>query len=462
LEQVRAVRTSHFFPAVLCLAAALAVATAKAAAAEPSDDVVRAVIDLLGDKDRDMRAVGLEQVREEAKGPAATKRFAAVLPRLSAEAQAGLLDALADRADPAARPAVLEMLKYRDVQVRAAALRAAGSLGGINEVEILVDGLGSGPGAVKTAARAGLIRLRGPRINREIAARSAKASGTVRAELLGVLATRRATDCISTLLGAAEDGDAAVRAAAQAALGQLAGPESVPELVKAVLKAEPGEARDAAERVVMFACNRIADAAKRADPLLAVLAASSDEDQAALLPALGRVGGPKALQRIEAAIAGKDAACRAAGVRALCNWPDGSVAARLYDLARTAPQPAQRTMALAALIRVAPLPDGRPDAQRLAWLKRAWELSPREDDRKLILKRARAIRTLDALHFVVPYMMQEPYAQTACETVVELAHHKQLRQPNKAEFDAAIDAVLRISRDPKLIDRARRYKKGQT
>ena len=46
-------------------------------------------------------------------------------------------------------------------------------------------------------------------------------------------------------------------------------------------------------------------------------------------------------------------------------------------------------------------------------------------------------------------MDQPQFTQIACETVVELAHHKDLRQPNKAEFDKALDKVIALSKDPR-------------
>ena len=55
-----------------------------------------------------------------------------------------------------------------------------------------------------------------------------------------------------------------------------------------------------------------------------------------MLPTLGRVGGPAALKIVEAAIADKNPPRREAGIRALCNWPDASVAPKLIDLAQTA------------------------------------------------------------------------------------------------------------------------------
>ncbi len=119
-------------------------------------------------------------------------------------------------------------------------------------------------------------------------------------------------------------------------------------------------------------------------------------------------------------------------------------------------------MTLAALIRVAPLPDKRPDSERLALLKKAMEMSTRDAERSQVLRRARAIRTVETLRFLTPFLEQPEFAQLACESVVELAHHRGLRQPNKAEFDKALDKVIATSKDAVVVERANRYKRNQT
>jgi hypothetical protein len=70
--------------------------------------------------------------------------------------------------------------------------------------------------------------------------------------------------------------------------------------------------------------------------------------------------------------------------------------------------------------------------------------------------------SIDTLRFVLPYLEKPEYAQEACATIVELAHHRKLREPNKAEFDKALDAVILLCKDTDLVTRAKRYKKGQT
>jgi HEAT repeat protein len=456
------VRTSRFLLwmgmglAVIGFDARLAVATD-----ETGDELIQTIANLLSDNDKDMRALGLQQVREEVKGAAATKRFAAVLPKLAPEAQDGLLDALAERGDRAARPAVLEMLKSPEAAVRAAALRALGALGEPADVPLLAQSLAA-TDAEKAAARSGLVRLPGPSANAAILAESNRAGSEIRVELIALLAKRRATDTAAGILTAADDRDPSVRAAAMAALGQLGGPQHVAGMLKAVLKAEKGPQRDAAEKAVMFVCARSADANQRAEPVLAALAGLGASDNNALLPTLGRVGGPAALKVVEAALADANPQRQEAGLRALCNWPDSSVSARLLELSTSLRDPEQRLMAFRALIRVAALPDKRPDAQRLALLQQAMTLATRDEERSLILKRASAVRTVETLRFVVPYVEKPALAQMACETVVELAHHKDLRQPNKAEFDMALDKVIRTSKDRVIVHRAELYKQNLT
>src|SRR5436305_7915971 len=147
----------------------------------------------------------------------------------------------------------------------------------------------------------------------------------------------------------------------------------------------------------------------------------------------------------------------------MCNGPDGSVAPRLIEIAHTTDAPAERKLLVDALIRVAPLPDKqRSAAERLAMLKKGLELSSSHDQRAMALKRSAAILSVETLHFVEPYMDQPEFTVVACKAVVELAHHRELRQPNKAEFDAALNKVLKLSKDPEVILRANHYLKGET
>jgi len=89
-------------------------------------------------------------------------------------------------------------------------------------------------------------------------------------------------------------------------------------------------------------------------------------------------------------------------------------------------------------------------------------MSRRDQERILVLQRARAVRIPETLRYVLPFVDEPKLSEHACETIVELAHHRGLREPNKAEFHGALDQVIRTSQNATTVDRARRYKNNQT
>ena len=50
--------------------------------------------------------------------------------------------------------------------------------------------------------------------------------------------------------------------------------------------------------------------------------------------------------------------------------------------------------------------------------------------------------------------------QKACESLVELAHHRELRHPNLTEVGPILVKVASISKDPAIAERANRYRLG--
>ena len=181
-----------------------------------------------------------------------------------------------------------------------------------------------------------------------------------------------------------------------------------------------------------------------------------------VLSTLGRVGGSSALGEIEKAYASSNVSTHTAGLRALANWPDASVADRLMEIAKVDKHKDHQRIARMALLRIAPLPDGRSDLEKLELLKKATEMAANESEQSYALKRAAAIRLIETLRWVVPYLDNQTHRQQACATIVELAHHRQLRDDNKPEFHTALDRVIELSKDEVVIDRANRYKRGET
>ena len=437
-----------------------------ASGAEPApQDALQMTIDFLTRDDADFRAIGLDRVRHGLKGEAATQQFATLLSKLAPSRQLELTAALADRGDRAALPAVLALLQSsQEPAVRAAAVHAVGSLGGGSEVAVAaLTRFLAASDPERAAARRALTVIRGADATALIVAAAKQADVGLRPTLIDILADRRAITAMPDFTVAAVGDDAAIRTAAMRALGKFGGPDQVAGMVQGVLKAGAGGERDEAERALVTVCTQNTGKERAAEVLLAQFRAADDTAQEILLTVLGRVGGEGAISIVDGLVADPNAAKRKLGLTALSKWPDATVSQRLLDLLGTSQDPAERDQLLGALIRIAPLPDNKlNDQQKLELLQKTMSLCQRDEDRRRVLERANAIRTIETLRFVVPYLDDPNLAEPACLSVVELAHHRNIRDANKDEFAKALDKVLGTTTNEELVERAERYKQGQT
>jgi hypothetical protein len=433
------------------------------AADAPSDEFVQFVVKLIGESDKEFRAAGLEQVRKAARGAAPTKLFAAQLTKLDASGQVALLSALADRGDVTARPAVLELCaSSSDESVRAAAIGALGSLGGPDDVPLLVKTLSAKAAVEQAAARKSLVQLRGETISKALASESKSAPPAVKAALIDVLATRRAGDAMPAFVAATVDDNAQVRSAAMAALGQIGRPAQIAEMLPGVLKAQKGGERDSAERNVAQVCARIENEDQRGAALIEALNTIDPAQRDQLLPLVGRVGGKKLINFVADIASETDRSRRQLGIDALSKWPDASVADKLLEIANKTTDPEERNQAFQGYVKISATRDNRSAGQRLDRMKEAMKAARTPEEQSLVINRCRTAYDVESLRFVLPFVAEPQFAQLACETIVELAHHREIRDPNKAEFDKALDKVIEVSSDPVVVDRANRYKRGET
>jgi HEAT repeat protein len=387
----------------------------------------------------------------------ALAEVAAGLTDLPVDSQISVLAAIRLRGARSLAPLVLQAAESAEPAVRQAAVQALGIVGDAVALPLLLDA-SAAEGPLGAVARESLQIICDPQLDTEIVRRlRGEHDPTRRAKWIALVAARRPAGAVDLLLDQAAGDHPQVRSRAMAALANLAGPQHLAALAAAVLRAEKGAERDEAEKTVMLVSRRVPDAQQQAAAVIALVRRSAAADRAALLPLLGRIGGDQALQEIQSALESGEDALYEAGVRALCNWPDASVSAQLLELADTATSPAHRLWALRAFIRVIALPSDIPDADKLAMLRRAIERAERDDERHLVLQRVSAVRTVEALRFLLPYLDQPALAQAAGASIVELARHDGLRDPHRAEFTPALEHVLETQRDAAVCEQARRF-----
>jgi len=413
------------------------------------DDAGALVLKLLAGDDKAGQAIAVARIETLSAG--ALKTLAAEMDKLPPAGRVLVLTGLAARGEKSQLPAVVAALKSPDAAVQRAAVRAVGRLGDASVVSPLLD-LAFAGGATGGDAVESLVALADDGATAKLVALlDAEKTPARFAKLVEVVERRKATAAVPALLKAAED--AALRGAALAGLRTLAEAKHAPQLVAVLLKTEKGKDRDAAEDAVVAAAGTTADA------VLVAYEAGDKGQKVALLPVLGRLGGAKALALLRAA-RDADAEASAAAIQGLLRWPDATASDDLLRLAELAKEPAQRKQAIAALVRVNGVVTDYPAAERLATLKKAMALAPGLDERRQVLAGIGFVRHLESLRYALPYLDDKDLAAAAQKAVVELAHSRMLREPNRAEFDKALDRVIKECTDKMLVERAKGYRQA--
>ncbi len=419
------------------------------AAEAPSAELLQLIADLVGDADKEMRAIGLQQVRSEAPGEAATRQFIQWLPKLRPEACAELVEALGERGDPAARPAVLDVLQSPDEATRAAALRALAKLGSESDVPLLAQRIATGSAAEQLAASQSLTRLKGEGVNRAIVAQLGPAPSGIRVQLLGILAARNATESLPAVVASASESDAVVRLAALDALRVLAEEGQTGDLVKLLQTAETDAHRTKAEAALLALCTRVRG--KCVPALTAGLAGADARTRAMLLQALARSGGSAALEAVASCLEDPEPSVRDEAVRMLSLWPDRDVVPRLEKIA-SAEDLRHHVLAVRGLVRLAS-PEGDQPAD-LKLLEGAIRLAKRRDEKLLALGVLSRAASAPSLALAVALLDDPAITEDAGWTAGVIA--ESLAAGNQETVRSAMRRVLDRTQSPKARDQAQK------
>lgn len=288
----------------------------------------------------------------------------------------------------------------------------------------------------------------------------------LRNRALDVLAAKKYYAAIDPLVIMAQTEAPSVFVPVIDALAKICDPDNsdIPRLLNLYLACRPGAHRDNVERAIVIVSEKNPDPTTRADLLLKHL---RDEDGnipdsflVAALPLLGKVGNPQVAEILFPLLASDRPDLQRAAVRALCNWPDATYHEKLWTFATSNPSRQYAQWALRAYIRVVTLKSERPDSETLAMLQEAMKIANRLPDRQWCLSRATVIRTMESVEWVAGYLDDPDLAQTACDVLAKLAHHRFLREPNMERFEPILIKVEKTAKDAGVIESVRKSRLG--
>lgn len=306
-----------------------------------------------------MRDVALLAIRE-LRDPQVTPRLVAELDRLGPDMQALVIAGLVDRGERGALPAIEARATARNEDVRLAAIRGLGRIGQASSLPILLQAITTASSsAVADAALASLTRIPAPEANAFVLRALPAVDAALRVRLIGVLGDRRTEGATGELLTLAGGADLEVSKAAFRALGLLARPSDLPQLIRLAIRVQDEAAKVLADRAIVTTAMKVLQPERRADAVLTAFRQEADPvTKAALVRPLGAIvrsmgSSHEVFFVLRAAL--KDAApgVRAAALKALADWPDATPATTLLEIASDHAVPAaEHEVAFSGVIRM--------------------------------------------------------------------------------------------------------------
>lgn len=414
------------------------------------DEVVDMIVELVSGSDNDMRMLALQQIREEAPGKDATRRFVELLPKLPPDVQVKLIDALGERGDATARPAILKMLNSKTEAIRAVAARALSGLASPADIPVLAKVAATGSNAEKKAARHSLRQLRGNEMNAAMIEALKSADAKPRIELIAALIDRKVKESVPVVLKSVDDSDLAVRLAVLAAIRAMGDENHTAIVVKRLKSARDKSERKQAALALLATCSR--GRTKCAEAVIAGFDGADAPTRISLMRALASAGGPKSLKEVVARLKDKDESVSAEAVRVLAGWSDRAATPYLKKLARDVKNLRNHVLAIRGIVRLASPGKNRP--ADVATLSEAMKLATRKEEKVMVLGTLGTIPTLESLALVASGLDQPAIMEDAGFAAVLIA--EKISGGNKGQVRAVMQKVAETVQSEKTRDRAKK------
>jgi HEAT repeat protein len=341
----------------------------------------------------------------QSKRPLDLPTIAAELPKLQPETQVQLITALKVKGDVVARPAVLAAVENEDALVSAAAISALGVLGQAADATTLAAIVASGDEAEKAAAKESLARLNAAGTDDAILKAVETADGATLVALIEAVGDRNMASSTPALLKMTNNDNRRARVAAFKALGMVATPNDLAQLVNALVQCDGDAERREGERTVVAVSRKIADAAAQGDAVIAALPnVPTVAAKSSLMLVLGRIGNVKALPILQQALKGKDADLQRAAVLSLSEWPTAEPLNDMLITAKTAVDPSLRVLALRGFIALLGVESNRPKSETTANYKTALELAQAVGEKRLALSGLAKVNSAEAFDLATTYL----------------------------------------------------------
>ncbi len=378
----------------------------------------------------------------ETEGGGVTKECAKILGRVPRAVLPGLIEALAQRGDKAAAPALAALVGDADPVVSAAAVNALALVGDGSSVPVLAAAAAGG-GPKEDAAVKALTLMNAPDVSDALLERIQGADAAETAVIADVMGRRRDDAVTPALRELAQRGDGGVRAAAAQALGEVGTAADAALLCGAVERAGDEKQLQTAQRALVALGKRLNTPAELADSVLAGMKKDNGASRRALYEVCGELGGGQLLAALAAVAGGPEGEDKDAAVGALAKSDDPAALPHLTALLDAKPGPDHRLMIFRGVARLASA-KGMDKAAGGDALIGALALAGSPEEKRILLGALGACPTPDALKAAEGCLDTEGAAAEAAVAWGRIA--RELVAGHRAEIGATAPKALEAAR----------------
>jgi len=374
---------------------------------------------LLGDTDTVLQQAAVARLRSVI-APDAIGPVCALFPKLADPVKIPVLAALAEYPPDRVRAAVVDAASSQSAEVRAAAMKALGAVGGPAEVPWLAKLAAQSKGADQLSVRSALAALPGRGVNDAIIAAlgSASTGDAEKAELLLAAADRRAYTARSFARIALESPAAPVRLQGLRALRTIgAAADATPVLELFMTTTDGREQTEAEKTLVALGQSQAADARTRAIRTR-LTTEKKVESRIRVMNLLSALGDAASLPLLRTSLTDKNDDIYDAAVRAIVSWPTTAAKDDVLQLARDSRNETHRLLAITGLVRLIGLDTYRDPEAAVADLRTAAGFAWRPEEQKLVLGLLPRFACQDALELATGFL-REPTVGAEAKAAID-------------------------------------------
>jgi len=330
------------------------------------------------------------------------------VPSLPALSRLFLLSVLADVGDFSVRPEIMNAMKDEDPFTRVAALKALPGVGLASDASLLAGIASAARGSERETARQSLNILSAPHTNDSIRVAIETTGGKKKAELVLSTGERNITEAIPLLFTSASDPDQSVRTEAIRALGKIAPPDALPQLIELLVRVPSRRERMEAERTVLAVTQKLPDGSDRSGEIIKALSAGTDQASTkSMISILGQISDPKDLPILLEYLASEEDEIQLASIKALTDWPDASPLPDLLHIVQSTGDQVKHTLSLRASVEVLVSDPNMDSSDKLKMIGAALDLALNAAEKKIVISGLSRINSIEALDMALKHLSEE-------------------------------------------------------